>query len=48
MAPFILPKGTTINSNLYCTQLSQVDLAIKVRRAQNRFNGRVVFQQDNA
>jgi histone-lysine N-methyltransferase SETMAR len=43
----LLPKGTTIDSNLYCTQLSQVDLAIKVRRAQGSFIGRMVFQQDN-
>jgi histone-lysine N-methyltransferase SETMAR len=44
----LLPTNTSITSDLYCKQLEAVDLALKVRRAQGLFEGRPLFQQDNA
>lgn len=44
----LLPRGATINSNLYCTQLTAVNTAAQVRTALGHRNGPVVFHQDNA
>ncbi len=44
----LLPRGTTINSDLYCFQLVRVNAAVQVMAALGHRNGRVAFQQDNA
>lgn len=44
----LLPNNTSITSEVYCKQLEQLNLAIKVRKAQGLFKGRPLLQQDNA
>jgi histone-lysine N-methyltransferase SETMAR len=44
----LLPPNTSITSNLYCDQLSNVNNAIRVLRGMERWHGPVFFQQDNA
>lgn len=44
----LLPNGTTINSDLYCTQFDRVNMAAQVMIMQRHRKGQVVFQQDNA
>lgn len=44
----LLPRGVSVTSDVYCQQLNQVDLAIRVWRSNNLFNGPVIFQDDNA
>lgn len=43
-----LQTGVSINSDLYCKQLTAVDLAVQARRGQGLFKGKVLFHQDNA
>lgn len=44
----LLPKGTTINSELYCTQLDHVAAAVKEMETAGTRKGHVILQQDNA
>jgi len=44
----LLPRATTINSDLYCSQLDRANTAAQVMTVQGRRKGRVVFLQDNA
>lgn len=44
----LLPRATTINSDLYCSQLDRANTAAQVMTVQGRRKGRVVFQQDDA
>ncbi len=43
----LLPRSTTINSNVYCEQLNRVQAALQHLTQQGQRQGRVVFQQDN-
>lgn len=44
----LLPKGTTINSTLYCNQLNRVAAAVERMEEEGRRKGPVIFHQDNA
>lgn len=44
----LLPKGRTLNSNLYCTQLQHVNREIQCAQQQGSFKERCVFHHDNA
>ena len=44
----LLPQNRTINSDRYCSQLDQLDAAIKEKRPESANRKGVVFHQDNA
>ena len=44
----LLDRGQTVTSEIYCNQLEQVNVKYDLWRQLGRFNGPLVFQQDNA
>ena len=44
----LLPPGTSIDSQLYCNQLSELNVIYQLRRQLGHFERPMVFHQDNA